>query len=78
MLLKMWEVQLMSCGKIQPQKIYIYIYIAKLICIFKKIPIEMLMTFCCEILVLEIYLQAKLGKNVDGSMENIGRLALPY
>lgn len=56
----------------------IYIYIAKLICIFLKIPIEMLMTFCSEILVLEIYLQAKLGKNADGSMDNIERLALPY
>ena len=36
------------------------------------------MTFNDEIFVLEIYLQAKLGKNADGSVENTKRLALPY
>ena len=36
------------------------------------------MIFHDEIFDLEIYLQAKLGKNEDGSMENIKRLALPY
>ena len=65
------------CGKIQPQNIYIYKY-CKTNLYFEKIPIEMLMTFCCEIFVLEIYLQAKLDNNADGSMENIERLVLPY
>ena len=45
---------------------------------FQKIPTEMLMTFCCEIFVLEIYLQEKLDNNADDSVENIERLVLPY
>ena len=65
------------CGKIQPQKKYIYKYCKTNLC-FQNIPIETLMTVHDEIFVLEIYLQAKLGKNADGSMENIKRLALPY